>query len=346
MSADGSQGNSVGGHRPPLQRIVLGSRGSELARRQTAMVAAALQQVWPELEIKIEIITTRGDEKKGSASFQPDWRTGSSCGELAPWEETQAGSSRYPGRKGLFTGEIERVLADGKIDIAVHSAKDLPSETTNGVEVGGVLPRAAVDDLLISKRSDGTALRPGATIATGSVRRQHQLRWKHPGIEVADLRGNVPTRLRKLVSGGWDAIVLARAGLERLGYDLTGGSFDFEGTILRAEVLSSDDFLPAGGQGVIAMQVRSDDENAKTLVRAIDDPETSWCLQAEREFLRLLQGDCGSPVGVLATISGSAMTVRAQVFEPPRIEPRSARVEGEPTSSKELARELWETING
>jgi hydroxymethylbilane synthase len=183
-------------------------------------------------------------------------------------------------------------------------------------------------------------------VATGSVRRQHQLRWKHPGIKTVDLRGNVPTRLRKLVTGDWDAIVLARAGVERLGYDLGGGFFDFEGVLLHAEILSSDDFLPAGGQGIIALQVRSEDEDTKTNVRAINHAETLSCLQAEREFLRLLQGDCGSPVGVLAMISGSMMTMRAQVFEPPRIEPRSARVEGEATSAKELAGELWKAING
>lgn len=310
MSADASR------------KIILGSRGSELARAQTAMVSTALQQAWPELEVVVEIFQTRGDERKAEPV---DPRAG---------------------RKGLFTGEIERALAEGKVDIAVHSAKDLPSESTKGLDVGGVLQRAAFGDLLISKRSDGTALRPGTTIATGSVRRQHQLRWKQPGVEVADLRGNVPTRLRKLVSVGWDAIVLARAGVERLGYDLTGGSFEFEGVLLRAEILSSDDFVPAGGQGVIALQVRSEDENAKAMVRAINDPETLLCLKAEREFLRLLQGDCGSPVGVLATISGSAMTVCAQVFEPPRIEPRRARVKGEATSAKELATELWEAING
>jgi hydroxymethylbilane synthase len=304
------------------QTIILGSRGSELARAQTAMVATALRQAYRELEIVVEIIKTRGDEQK-TDPIDP-----------------------RAGRKGLFTGEIERALADGRIDIAVHSAKDLPSETTNGVEVCAVLSRAAVGDLLIRKRSDGTALRPGAIIATGSVRRQYQLRWKQPGVEVTDLRGNVPTRLRKLLGSDWDAIVLARAGVERLGYDLIGGSFVFEGTLLHAEALSVDDFLPAGGQGVIAMQVRSGDQSATAMVRAVNDPETFSCLEAEREFLRLLQGDCGSPVGVLATVSGSGMTVRAQVFEPPRIEPREARVEGEATFAKELARELWETING
>ena len=140
--------------------------------------------------------------------------------------------------------------------------------------------------------------------------------------------------------------MLARAGVERLGYDPTSGSFAFEGVPLHVEILSSDDFLPAGGQGVIAMQVRRDDERASTIVGAINDPETFSCLQAEREFLRLLQGDCGTPVGVLATIASGAMTLRAQFFEPARIEPRMARVKGDATSGKELARELWEAING
>ena len=304
-----------------MEKIILGSRGSELARRQTAMVTEALKRAWPELEIAVEIVKTRGDEKA-----EP----------LDP----------HAGRKGLFTGEIERALAMREIDIAVHSAKDLPSDTTPGLEVAAVLPRAPVDDVLISKQSDAPAFRPNAVVATGSVRRQHQLRWKYPGIELVEIRGNVPTRLRKLMAGDWDAIVLARAGVERLGYDLAGSCFDFEGISLHAQILPLDDFVPAGGQGVIAMQVRSGDENAKTTVRAINNTETFLCLEAEREFLHLLQGDCGSPVGLLATISGTTMTMRAQVFEPPRIEPRIARVEGEATSGEELARKLWEAISG
>jgi hydroxymethylbilane synthase len=305
-----------------VQKIILGSRGSELARRQTAMVVEALKRAWPELETRVEIIKTRGDER----TAEP----------LDP----------RAGRKGLFTGEIERALAAGEIDIAVHSAKDLPSDAEPGLKVAGVLARAPVADVLISKQAYAVAHRSKSVVATGSVRRQHQLRWKHPGIEVVDLRGNVPTRLRKLITGEWDAIMLARAGVERLGYNLAGGTFDFEGVSLHAQLLPLDDFLPAGGQGVIAMQVRSDDENAKAMVRAINDDETLLCLRAEREFLRLLQGDCGSPVGVLGTISSATMRLRAQVFEPPRIEPRIACVEGEATLWKKLARQLWEAING
>lgn len=337
MSAETVQDKPVGGPRPPLQKIILGSRGSELARTQTAMVVNALRRVWAPLEIEVRIVRTSGDEKEGSASFQ-----------LAPLEETQAGSSRYLGRKGVFTGEIERALAAGEIDIAVHSAKDLPSDATTGLEVFAALPRAAVDDVLIQKTPGGLgSLKRGAIIATGSVRRQHQLRWQRPDIEIVDLRGNVPTRLRKLISNEWDAIVLARAGIERLGHDLSGASFVFEETRFSAEILPRAVFLPAGGQGVIALELRSDDEKTKALAARVSHPETLLCLKAEREFLRLLQGDCNSPVGVLATMDGKTMKMRAQIFEPEAKEPRAGEIEGPIEEGAErLAARLMEQING
>lgn len=281
------------------------------------MAEAALRRAWPELEIATEIISTRGDQR--------------TAGPIDP----------RAGLKGLFTGEIERALLAGEIDVAVHSAKDLPSEMTPGLVIGAALPRAPIQDVLIRKRSGER----GGVIATGSVRRQHQLRWRFPGIEVVDLRGNVPTRLRKFGASDWQAIVLARAGLERLGYHLADGSFEFEGARLEVEFLPLDEFVPAGGQGIVALQVREGDEKVASFVQAINDSPTSLCLEAEREFLRLLKGDCRSPVGVLAELSGSTMTVRAQVFEPQRVEPRTARVKGEAVP-KERARELWEAISG
>jgi len=275
-----------------------------------------LKKAWPHLEIGTEIIATRGDVRKAEP--------------LDP----------RAGRKGMFTGEIERALLAGEIDVAVHSAKDLPSEMTAGLELGATLPRAPIDDILVVRSSTSGA------IATGSVRRQHQLRWKFPGAEVVDLRGNVPTRLRKLFENRWHGIVLARAGLERLGYNVAGGSFEFEGSTLGAELLSPPDFLPAGGQGIIALQVRRGDTSAFDTVAMVNDRETFCCLEGEREFLRLLHGDCGSPVGVLATIHGSTMTMHAQFFEPVRIEPKTAHVEGNAATPAKLARELWEAING
>lgn len=306
------------------QRIFLGSRGSELARTQTAMVVNALRGAWPELDVRIELIKTIGDERVGE-SIDP-----------------------RAGRKGIFTREIERALAAGEIDVAVHSAKDLPSDATEGLEVFAALPRAAVDDVLIQKTPGGFAsLKRNGIIATGSVRRQHQLRWQRPDLEIADLRGNVPTRLRKLFSNEWDAIVLARAGIERLGHDFSSGSFVFEGARFYAEVLPRAEFLPAGGQGVIALQLRSDDEKTKAIAERVNHPGTLVCLKAEREFLRLLQGDCNSPVGVLATMEGKTMKMRAQIFEPETREPRGGEVEGPIDEGAErLAVRLMEQING
>jgi hydroxymethylbilane synthase len=169
------------------------------------MVEAALRRARPNLEVVTQIISTRGDLR----TAEP----------LDP----------RAGRKGLFTGEIERALAAGEIDVAVHSAKDLPSEMTPGLEIGATLPRASVEDVLIRKESGEVR----GAIATGSVRRQHQLRCKFPRVEILDLRGNVPTRLRKFLQSDWQAIVLARAGLERLGFDLTRNAFEFDGVSLR-----------------------------------------------------------------------------------------------------------------
>ena len=149
------------------------------------------------------------------------------------------------------------------------------------------------------------------------------------------------------MTNDWEAIVLARAGVERLGHDLSRGSFDFEGTPLHAEILLRDDFLPAGGQGVIALQIRSDDNEVQLLVDRVNHSETLLCLQAEREFLRLLQGDCDSPVGVLAVIEATTMKMSAQIFEPGRLAPRVGRVEGSVKAGAErLAAELMEQIHG
>ena len=210
----------------------------------------------------------------------------------------------------------------------MHSAKDLPSDASDDLEICATLPRAAVDDALIMREATNfSSLRREATVATGSVRRQHQLRWKRPDLRFAELRGNVPTRLRKLIESDWDAIVLARAGLERLGYDLSRDAVEFENRSLSVELLPPDIFLPAGGQGVIAIQVRTGDEMVKERVQAINHPPTLFALRAEREFLRLLQADCNSPVGVLGTIESQTMTLQAQVFEPPAAEPKTGKIQ-------------------
>jgi hydroxymethylbilane synthase len=302
-----------------IAKVTLGTRGSELARAQTLLVEKAIRSVHPSIEVETKIILTRGDNAK--------------------FRDPRAG------RKGLFTAEIERALLAGEVDVAVHSAKDLPSETSPGAEIMAVLPRAAVNDVLISKHSGGLAGLPaGATVATGSVRRERQLHWKRADLSVIDLRGNVPTRLRKLVENQWDGIVLAAAGLERLGVSPTRSEIGFEGQQFFLEILAVEIFLPAGGQGIIAVQRRIDDESAKALLDPVNDRETLLCLQAEREFLRRLHGDCNVPVGVLATISNGNMKMRAQLFEGESLEPREGEVEGGREEGAMLARELLRKI--
>ena len=300
-------------------RITLGTRGSELARAQTLLVEKAIRSANSNVAIETKIIATRGDNTKVV--------------------DLQAG------RKGLFTAEIERALLAGDVDVAVHSAKDLPSETTPGAQIAAVLARAPVDDVLISKHPGGLAsLPPGATVATGSVRRQRQLHWKRADLKIVDLRGNVPTRLRKLARNDWDGIVLARAGLERLGFWLTPAEIDFDTEQFFLEILPSEVFLPAGGQGIIALQIRSDDQSTKALLESVNDRETLLCLQAEREFLNRLHGDCNFPVGVHATISNGKMKLRAQVFQGESPSPRQAEVEGGCEEGAALARELLQKI--
>jgi hydroxymethylbilane synthase len=275
-------------------RLVLGTRGSDLARTQTSMVKQALRGAHPQIEITTEIIRTSGDEGSQAGSLR----------DLGP-----------QGRKGMFTAEIQRALLDRRIDVAVHSAKDLPSETTPELHVCAALPRAAVDDVLITKQPGGlNGLPPGATIATGSVRRGHQLHFARADLKLVDLRGNVPTRLRKLVQSPFDGIVLARAGLDRLGFDCARGELRFEDQALHVSLLPHDRFVPAGGQGIVALEIRADDGNARSLLSNINHAESLHSLRAEREFLRLLQGDCGTPVGVLATIKRGEMTMHAQIF--------------------------------
>ena len=201
------------------------------------------------------------------------------------------------------------------------------------MEVQATLPRANTEDILVTRNGTGlTTIPAGATIATGSIRRQRQLLWKRPDLQIADLRGNVPTRLRKLRENeNLSGIILARAGLERLGLQVTG------------EILSPDDFLAAGGQGVIALQVRRDNEPTKNLLEPLNHQPTYDCLGAEREFLRLLNGDCDSPVGVQAKIEGKEMALRAQVFAEGESTPKEGKVRSQvgTEAPEKLARILY-----
>src|SRR5258707_4854458 len=221
-----------------IAKITLGTRGSELARAQTLLVEKAIRTAHPSVAIETKIIVTSGDNAKVV--------------------------DLNAGRKGLFTAEIERALLAGEVDAAVHSAKDLPSQTSPGAQIAAVLPRGPINDVLISKHSAGLASVPcGATVDTGSVRMHHELHWERADLKVVDLRGNVPTRLRKLAENEWDGIVLARAGLERLGFSPTRTEIDCEAGHFFFEILSREVFLPAGGHGILSLQIPSDDPSTR-----------------------------------------------------------------------------------
>jgi hydroxymethylbilane synthase len=325
------------------EKIVLGTRGSELACAQAHLVERAIQTARPDLKIETKIIVTKGD--KGGVTFKAANHEGPGAAN-SPQDESAVADLRH-GRKGLFTAEIERALLAGDVDVAVHSAKDLPSEISPGAEIAAVLPRAPTDDVLVFKRRGGlAALQEGATIATGSVRRRRQLLRKWPNLKIVDLRGNVPTRLRKLAENDWDAIVLARAGLERLGLSPTQSEINFADRKFFLEALPQEMFLSAGGQGIIAMQIRAEDERVRAIVGLVNDRETLLCLCAEREFLRLLHGDCNSPVGVLATVKNGIMKLRGQVFDQGLSAPREGEVEGEFGDCERLAAQLLRRIDG
>lgn len=308
-----------------MRPLILGTRGSALALAQARLVETALRAAWPEIALETRVVKTRGDEGVVQTAI----------------------ADRRAGRKGMFTLEIERELAAEQIDIAVHSAKDLPSALPAGLGIAAVLARAAAEDVLVTRAPGGiAALSAGARIGTASVRRKFQWEFRHPNFRVVELRGNVPTRLRKLrESGDYDAAVLARAGLERLGFSPASGSIELEGERLFATVLG-DEWLPAGGQGIIALEARWDDEQTRDFLARIDHAETHLCLRAERDFLRLLDGDCDSPVGVQASVVGDSLRLRAEIFEPGKREPRAGAREGKKDGPEQLASDLWRQMHG
>lgn len=247
----------------------IGTRGSKLALAQTALVEAALLGANADLRISVETITTKGD----AVQDQPLSKIGGN---------------------GVFVRGIELALQNGVIDLAVHSAKDLPSILAEGLTIAAYLPRADARDALISRSGETLAQLPtGARVGTSSPRRACQLRALRPDFELLDLRGNVDTRLRKLDEGQYNAIVLAAAGLVRLG---------LQSRI--AEWLRPDVMLPAVGQGAIAVEVRAEDAAALELAGTINDPNTYIALAAERAFLRAMGGSCTLPVAAHAVVSG------------------------------------------
>lgn len=262
-----------------MKILRLGTRGSDLALWQSKYVAALLEAAQPGLKVEYEIIKTRGD---------------------------QILDTPLPlvGGKGVFTAELEMALREKRIDCAVHSLKDLPTEQPEGLVIGAITARANPADVLISRQGFTlTTLPQGAAVGTSSHRRTAQLLGKRPDLKILDIRGNVDTRIRKALTaeGDYDAIVLAYAGLERL-----------ERTGVITQVLDFDTMLPAPGQGAIAVQTRDDSLLLQLLV-PIHDLQTALAVTAERAFLAGLGGGCSVPVAAYARQDGQNLLLRGRV---------------------------------
>jgi hydroxymethylbilane synthase len=261
-------------------KIVLGTRGSSLALAQAWIASDLLSQVAGVEHVECKIVKTTGDKRL-------DLRLSDSGKKFA---------------RGLFTKELEECLLNGEIDVAVHSLKDLPTELPEGLTIGAVLPRKDPADVLVSRQAISLSdVRANGVIATSSPRRARQLQYFRPDLTVVDIRGNVPTRIDKLISQpGWDGLVLARAGLERLGLEIRENRMQFDGRTLFVSVLER--MLPAAGQGAIALEVLEQSSAIRDPLRIVNNSATWFCVQAEREFLRLLGGGCEVPIGVRATL--------------------------------------------
>lgn len=305
-----------------IKKLKLGTRGSALALKQAEMTERALKKAFPEMEIERVIITTTGDR-----------RTDVALAEVAKAEGVWD--------KGVFIKELEAALEAGEIDLAVHSLKDLPTVLEKGFELGAVLERAAVADAWIGKMP-WNEVKKGSRVGTSSVRRARQLEFLRPGVKVVDLRGNVPTRLEKAaMDEDYDGIILAEAGLQRLGYP-TEGLFEIQRYPVFVECLDAQEFLPAAGQGAVGLEIRSGDAAVSEVVAALND-ETTWRgVSAEREFLRLLGAGCSTPIGVWTELQGEFLKMGARVFAEGSAVPQSAAVEG--VGAYDVARRLFENL--
>jgi len=264
--------------------VVIGTRGSQLARWQANWARESLEQIHPGLDIDLRIISTRGDREHGLSLPK--------LGQLG---------------KGLFTKELEDEMLAGTIDIAVHSLKDLPTEMTPGLHIAAISEREDVRDALVARSGIGSfdALPPGAIIGTSSLRRQAQIRAFKPDARLEPIRGNVDTRVRKVQDGGFDGVVLASAGLRRLGYEER-----------ITQYIDPDLILPAVGQGALAIQTRADDAEINRLADPLNHEPTERACRAERAMLSGLGRGSLVPIAALASVSENVLRISGLVASP------------------------------
>lgn len=260
-------------------KIIIGSRGSELALWQSNHVKKLIEKKHRSVQVDIKIIKTKGDKILDVALSKI-------------------------GDKSLFTKELEIQLLERKIDLAVHSLKDLQTRIPDGLKLSAVSKRHDVEDVLIARKKSITihSLRENAIVATGSLRRKCQLLHLRPDITVVDLRGNVPSRIEKFLKSDWDAIILARAGVERLNLKKYISSY-----------ISKDEILPAVGQGALGIEIHQDNNFVHEIVQSIHHEDTYIAVLAERSLLRTLEGGCQVPIGAFAEVKSNGLYLDAMV---------------------------------
>ena len=287
----------------------LGTRGSALARAQTALVASQLKELNPGLAVEEVIVRTRGDAMLGS-----------------PIHEL--------GGKGLFVKEIEDALLQGEIDAAVHSLKDLPSDLPEGLILASIPEREEPWDALVSRGGESIrGLAPGSRIGTSSLRRIAQIRRYRSDLEIVELRGNVDTRLEKVAAGEAEAAVLALAGLKRLGIEERA-----------TESLAPELMLPAAGQGALAIETRADDAATRRLVRKLEHQETNQAVMAERTVMARLEGGCQLPLAVFAEMRKSGLCIKSRLASADGERMVEKERTGAPADAMSMAEDLAEDV--
>ena len=289
--------------------ITIGSRGSQLALCQTQHIVNRLQDLHPQFRFVIKRIRTKGDEHSSQPSF-------------------------YFEEKGEFVMELEEALLSGEINLAVHSFKDLPLDSPEGLEIAAVNQREDARDVLVSMKANSLSQLPrGASIGTGSLRRAAQIKAFRPDLDVVDIRGNLDTRLRKVSSGQFDGIILAAAGLIRMGWEEQ-----------ITEYLSMDICLPAVAQGALAIEAREGDEEIKRLVSVLNHEPTRQATTAEQAFLRCLGGGCRTPIAAFGQINGGTLELEGMVSTPDGGKLLRAGVKGSAELPEEVGSLLGEKL--
>jgi hydroxymethylbilane synthase len=289
-----------------MKVLTVATRGGELAFAQTKIVTDALRKIYPDIKAEINKVTTKGDRDRRTALW--DLKT-----------------------SGFFTSRVEDVLLAAEADLAVHSFKDLPTRPREGLAIAAVCDRAFAEDCLVSAAplSAIDQLKECAKIGTSSLRRAVQLKQLRPDLRATPIRGNVQTRIRKLDKGDFDAIILARAGVERIGLGKKI-SFSFDPKL----------FIPAPAQGALAVQTRSDDGQTHKLVAAIDDAKVRTITSAERQVLVTMQCGCRAPVGAFASIDGNEIEICAFIADPQGRTFIKRELTGPVSKAEELAEQI------